>query len=555
MIPQGATYTLTRALANSGLFVDFELRISFVVGTTGEQYHVVSFRRGSAWSESSPNLPLNGYCLEIRNNELIWSSLVDGSVDAIFSVSKTWGASLWEMRILVAGDSIKARVWQGTEPGTWDFDLTDATHTSGVISLGSINGADGIAKPVTWDNLVVTASTAFVEIVDATSPISHYRLSQDPGAFADRLFVGVDLTEVGSWTRSTGALVANADGGSSVGGKIGPYFTSEDILLDAVSFTFGAMVMLDKAPANGLKFVLSSSQDADGAYSFEIHDDLSLRIWSRHVTNGYVVKQTELGVVPLGVPVWLAYSRDLTGGDGPGGAGQRCWVISAAGGARKFQGVDDFPQNYDADPVTPWQAVPAGTRTVGAYVNGTELSSWVIAEFMTWHSAKPTADIESIGAKALANVVWLAPTVDLGTVDTDASVFKAIPVASIHPESGLTAVVDTGPTGNVGVTASGQGFNVDGPSSVETATFTAHVTIGAASSAVATFDIETVEGGGGQGPPNPPDPDLSSPVFGRASGTNSPTPDTDDRAYGRAAGTNSPSPDTDDPAFARADQG
>ncbi len=98
------------------------------------------------------------------------------------------GSTTYGFRFRVIGTSLKARVWTGTEPGTWDIDITDSTFTSAGkagITVGAGNAA--VAHKCTFDNIVVTDGTTSVAFTETTT-------------LADALAVtaAVPFTETGS---------------------------------------------------------------------------------------------------------------------------------------------------------------------------------------------------------------------------------------------------------------------------------------------------------------------------------------------------------------------
>lgn len=159
MLPQGAAFARARAESASGNFTDVDVTIQFVLGGVGvEQYHTVNVRHTGSWTGNNPT---NGYRVLVQNGFLSLTAYVAGSSAANFDVAKTWNTSMWTMRIQCIGTTIRVRAWQGTEPGTWDIEQTNSSHSTGIVTLQSLNGAlvggVPIARPIQWNNLFVTA--------------------------------------------------------------------------------------------------------------------------------------------------------------------------------------------------------------------------------------------------------------------------------------------------------------------------------------------------------------------------------------------------------------
>ena len=155
MLPQGAAFARARAESASGNFADLDLLIQFTIAGIAEQYHAVNVRHTGGWTGNNGT---NCYRILVSNGFLSFTSFVAGSQAANFDVAKTWNTSQWSLRIQCSGTTIRARAWQGSEPGTWDIDQINSSHTTGIISLVSLNGATATARQVLWDNLSITAS-------------------------------------------------------------------------------------------------------------------------------------------------------------------------------------------------------------------------------------------------------------------------------------------------------------------------------------------------------------------------------------------------------------
>jgi len=128
---------------------------------TNEAYPLIMVRA----TTSTVDYP-NGYYLQLRKGStLVVGKLVSYSGTDLSSVSKTISASTtYGFRFQVIGNALKARVWTGSEPGTWDISITDSSFTSAGkagITIGAGNAA--VNHAVTFDNIVVTDGASLVD--------------------------------------------------------------------------------------------------------------------------------------------------------------------------------------------------------------------------------------------------------------------------------------------------------------------------------------------------------------------------------------------------------
>ena len=135
---------------------NFDLPAIFDMSSTNEQYHFLNFRQSNGFV-SGGAAPQDGYSVIVLASfsELSIVERVSGVEGTPVTVAKTWNANPWNLRLQAIGSALKVKVWQGAEPGTWDIETTDATHTSGDISFSSANGNSTTNRPITWDNLLV----------------------------------------------------------------------------------------------------------------------------------------------------------------------------------------------------------------------------------------------------------------------------------------------------------------------------------------------------------------------------------------------------------------
>ncbi len=93
--------------------------------------------------ESSGNA--DGYLVELRpsGNDIRLREVTNGTFSTLVDVAKTIDADvMYICRIEFIGSAIKVRVWEegSAEPGTWDIDTTDSTHTTGRAGVGRQRG-------------------------------------------------------------------------------------------------------------------------------------------------------------------------------------------------------------------------------------------------------------------------------------------------------------------------------------------------------------------------------------------------------------------------------
>lgn len=170
--PGGAGFARVRILSNSGNMADVDLTVQFIlIGAGSEQYHAINVRHDGLWSSGGAgNNALNGYRFMVYNGFFAIDRYLAGTATQLGSAAKTWDTNPWFARFQVQGTAIRARVWQGTEPGTWEVDTTDATHATGILSMVSLNGSSPTARPIRWDNLSVDTFTVARKFILGPKP-------------------------------------------------------------------------------------------------------------------------------------------------------------------------------------------------------------------------------------------------------------------------------------------------------------------------------------------------------------------------------------------------
>ena len=103
----------------------------------------------------------NGYTLRLDAIGTTYTieKVVSFSGTGIGTATKTINASTtYGFRFRVVGTSLKARVWTGTEPSSWDIDITDSTFTAAGksgLSVGAGNAA--VNHVITFDDITVAS--------------------------------------------------------------------------------------------------------------------------------------------------------------------------------------------------------------------------------------------------------------------------------------------------------------------------------------------------------------------------------------------------------------
>jgi hypothetical protein len=76
----------------------------------------------------------------------------------IGSAAFTWSAATdYRLAIEFNGSTVRVKTWEasGSEPGSWNVSVTDATYATGGIELTTLSGATASAVTIDWDNVNV----------------------------------------------------------------------------------------------------------------------------------------------------------------------------------------------------------------------------------------------------------------------------------------------------------------------------------------------------------------------------------------------------------------
>jgi hypothetical protein len=117
-----------------------------------------------------------------------------GTVVATQSRTFTAG-TVYSFRFRAIGGAIKARVWTGTEPGTWDLEYTDGSPlAAGYAGITVGNGE--AANSYTWfDDIVVSSGQESITVTGSVTPTGVIVR----GTFVKNPFVG-SITAAGLWS-------------------------------------------------------------------------------------------------------------------------------------------------------------------------------------------------------------------------------------------------------------------------------------------------------------------------------------------------------------------
>jgi hypothetical protein len=122
-----------------------------------EPYAVVSVRGDNALDgETGYSLLLNKSGTLKVDRSVNWASTAIGTFNFAASSDTDYG-----FRLRAVGDRIQARVWSGSEPTTWQVDVTDSGVTgAGAVGIRVFAGAAAVNHIMSFDNIVVTNGTS-----------------------------------------------------------------------------------------------------------------------------------------------------------------------------------------------------------------------------------------------------------------------------------------------------------------------------------------------------------------------------------------------------------
>ena len=118
-----------------------------------EPYGAVAVRADNAIDSGT------GYYLDLNKSGTLALSVKVGFVSTTLATISFTAASntSYGFRLRAVGSSIKARVWSGTEPTSWQIDLTNAAVTgTGAVGLTVVGGNATTAHAIDFDDILVT---------------------------------------------------------------------------------------------------------------------------------------------------------------------------------------------------------------------------------------------------------------------------------------------------------------------------------------------------------------------------------------------------------------
>lgn len=140
-----------------GSVTDCEVLVSFTIDAT-ECYPFFHVRSASAEIDEATT-----YRLRLGRDHLILEKVIAFSYTALGEgpTGQITEGVQYTLRFRAVGSSLQARMWAagGTEPSSWQIDVTDASITSGYLGVEAAGGAAASATYVYFDNLAITDGT------------------------------------------------------------------------------------------------------------------------------------------------------------------------------------------------------------------------------------------------------------------------------------------------------------------------------------------------------------------------------------------------------------
>jgi hypothetical protein len=153
---------------NFGTTTNGTLTGTVMVPTTGEAYPQI-------WFRGDTTLGVNGYffSLEPSGSRVQFYKRVSGVQSAIgSSTSFTFaGGTVYNFKVQWFGTTLRAKIWETTEPGSWTVTTTDSSHSSaGSVGVGIDGGDPAIARTVFWDDIVLDDNNVTVTPSSVPAP-------------------------------------------------------------------------------------------------------------------------------------------------------------------------------------------------------------------------------------------------------------------------------------------------------------------------------------------------------------------------------------------------
>jgi hypothetical protein len=189
---------------NMTAVADVDISGTFVIDAN-EPYGLVCLRATTSTIDFN-----NAYYLDVNKGGSVHiGKVVSYSGSNLATQSKTLVAgTTYGFRFQAVGTALKARTWTGSEPGTWDLEVTDSTFTSAGkagISIGA--GGAAVNHRITFDGIIVTngATNTAVTLTETGSGADTLAVTaavqlSDTGTGDDTLTATHALAETGSGT-------------------------------------------------------------------------------------------------------------------------------------------------------------------------------------------------------------------------------------------------------------------------------------------------------------------------------------------------------------------
>lgn len=130
-------------------------------------YTIVEVRRDDAAFGAE-----NGYSVAFGNNVIYASETSGGSATTLAGpVAATIASGVYyNFKVECTGTTLRAKIWTGAEPGTWNVSVSDSAHSSGRVVLGNY------AYTTYFDDLVITSDDIVIDVDVAQDPVGEVEI-------------------------------------------------------------------------------------------------------------------------------------------------------------------------------------------------------------------------------------------------------------------------------------------------------------------------------------------------------------------------------------------
>lgn len=159
-ITNGASYAGTAMTRGATSYTDVDITVEVTLDSGGaEQYPAVGARLAggtNGWAAyAEPSSGYEVYLNPVSDFISLGKYTGGGPVsESYYSITLNAGTT-YKVRLQLIGTAIRTRVWaaSGSEPGSWQIEISDATYASGLI--GFRDQAPSAGTLSTWDNFVL----------------------------------------------------------------------------------------------------------------------------------------------------------------------------------------------------------------------------------------------------------------------------------------------------------------------------------------------------------------------------------------------------------------